>query len=171
MHFEHRIEVGAPPEAVWDFLWQAERVGACLPGCQEVRTVEPLQRYDATIEERIGPFRAHFDCEITIEQRDPFRQIRLIGRGKDSKLGATARAEMAVRIARNDRGGTALEIETEVLVTGKVATLGQVVIKRKADQVVGDFARALSVQLEAQRPEPQEPNAHIEPTEARVDDA
>jgi carbon monoxide dehydrogenase subunit G len=33
-------------------------------------------------------------------------------------------------------------------VTGKVATLGQVVIKREADRVVKEFAEALRLKLE-----------------------
>jgi uncharacterized protein len=148
VRFEHRITAAAPVEKVWDFLWQVERVGACLPGCKRVQTIDPFNRYLATIEERIGPFRASFDWEIEVEQQDPGREIRLSARGQDNKLGATARAEMAVRLSPNDGGSTTLDIETDLLVTGKVATLGQVVIKRKADQVVKDFAEELQAQLE-----------------------
>jgi carbon monoxide dehydrogenase subunit G len=149
MHFEHQIAVAASPSEVWDFLWRAEEVGACLPGCREVRTLAPHERYEATIEERVGPFRAHFDWEITIEEQDPERQVRLAARGKDSKLGATARAEMLVRLDGNKGSGTRLDIGTELSIAGKVATLGQVVIKRKADQVVSEFARALRERLDA----------------------
>jgi uncharacterized protein len=151
LHFEHRIETSASPESVWDFLWQVDQVGACLPGCKAVETIEPMSRYMATIEERVGPFKALFNWEITVEERDPMQAIRLSARGQDPKLGATARAGMTVRLAPNDRSGTAIDVDTELLITGKVATLGQVVIKRKADQVVRDFAEALRAQLENSR--------------------
>jgi carbon monoxide dehydrogenase subunit G len=148
MHFVNRIEVSAPPEKVWSFIWQTEDVCACLPGCEAVRTIEDMQRYEATVEERVGPFKARFAWEISIESATPLRQVRLLARGKDPKLGATARAELSVLLAESEQAGTALDIETELLVTGKVATLGHAVIKRKADQVVRDFASGLEARLD-----------------------
>jgi carbon monoxide dehydrogenase subunit G len=149
MHMAHSIAVDASREAVWDFLWDTERLAPCLPGCREIRAISPLEHYEATIEERIGPFRARFDWDISVEERDPLRQIRVAARGKDSKLGATARAEMAVRLQEAGSASTNVEIETELVLTGKIAALGQTVIKRKADQVMHDFAEHLRRRLSA----------------------
>ena len=149
MHFANRIEVSAPVERVWSFLWQTQDVCSCLPGCQEVRTLEELERYEATIEERVGPFKARFEWEIRIVSRTPLQQVSLLAQGRDPKLGATARAEMSVRLDYRAEAGTVLDIQTDLLVTGKIAALGQAVIKRKADQVVRDFASGLGARLEA----------------------
>jgi uncharacterized protein len=149
MHFEHQITAAAPIDKVWDFLWQVERVGACLPGCQKVETVEPFNRYMATIEERIGPFRARLDWDINVEERDPQRAIRLSANGRDAKLGATARAALAIRLEAANGGRTTVEIDTELTVTGKIATLGQTVIRRKSDDVVKQFTQNLQAQLDS----------------------
>lgn len=149
MNFTHRIEIAAPVDAVWEFLWQTERVRACLPGCQEVKTIERLQRYEATIEERVGPFKARFRWDITVQQREPAQLVRVVAQGKDRTLGASARAELQVRLSPEAGDRTTLDIQTGLQIAGKIASLGQVVIKRKADQVVKEFAEGLRAQLEA----------------------
>lgn len=108
-----------------------------------------MHRYEATIEERVGPFKARFDWEISVTSSVPLERVAVVAKGKDTKLGAGARVEMTVQIERRDPSGTILDIQTELQVTGKVATLGQAVIKRKAEQVVRDFAGALEHRLQA----------------------
>jgi carbon monoxide dehydrogenase subunit G len=151
VHFAHRILVHAPAEQVWDFLWQVDEVCACMPGCRTVQALEPMRYYEATIEERVGPFRARFQWEISIESCTPPEQVRLLARGRDAKLGATARAEMSVQVRQSEQSDTVVEIETDLLVTGKVASLGHAVIQRKADQVVRDFAGGLEARLKEAR--------------------
>jgi carbon monoxide dehydrogenase subunit G len=149
MHFSHRIEVTAAVDEVWAFLWRAEEVGACLPGCENVRTVEALRQYEATVAEQVGPFRVRFDWLIDVQDQEPLRRIVILARGKDARMGATARAQMAVTLAERAAGGSQLEIETELQVTGKIASLGQTVMKRKADRVVNEFAESLRLRLDA----------------------
>ncbi len=147
MHFTHRFLVHAPADEVWRFLWQTDEVCACMPGCRSVTTIEPQERYEATIQERVGPFQARFQWEISIESSTPLEQVRLLARGRDPKLGATARAELLVQIGSGGPGETAVDLQTDLLVTGKIATLGHAVIQRKADQVVRDFAGGLEARL------------------------
>jgi uncharacterized protein len=148
VQFTHEIEVQSTVETVWDVLWQAERVGACLPGCREVRTIEPMREYEATVEERVGPFRAHFEWQITVQEREPMRRVELVARGKDSKLAATARVFL-VALLRSDPESTKIELQTDLQMTGKIVSLGQTIIQRKADQVVAEFAANLQVLLGA----------------------
>ena len=39
MRIEERIEVPVSGEDAWRFLWQTQRLAACLPGCVAVREV------------------------------------------------------------------------------------------------------------------------------------
>jgi uncharacterized protein len=146
MQFSHQFEVDAPVDDVWTFLWQADKVGACLPGCKEVRTIRPFHQYEAVVEERVGPFRAHFDWAIDVQDQIPMSRIAIVARGKDTKLAATARAQMTVALEAVNHGSR-LAIDSELQVTGKIASLGQVVLRRKSDEVVTQFAEALRRRL------------------------
>ncbi len=151
MHFEQRVQVQKDLSTVWAFLWDVERLARCLPGCQEAREIEPQQKYQVVVEERMGPFKVRFEMDVEVVERETERKIRLLAVGKDRKMGASTRAELDVLLEKTDSGGTALDIVAEIQVVGKIATLGQVAIKRKAQDVIEQFAKAIAAELE---PEP-----------------
>ena len=148
MHFERQVEVKTDIAKVWEFLWEVERLARCLPGCEEVREVEPQQKYAVVVVERIGPFKARFEMDVEVLERQTERKVRILALGKDKKLGASTRAELEVQLQGTDSGGTALNIVAEIQVVGKIASLGQVAIKRKAQDVIDRFAEALAAELE-----------------------
>ena len=150
MRFEQRIEVKVDVPKVWEFLWDVERLARCLPGCQEAREIEPQQKYEVVVEERIGPFKARFEMDVNVVEMDKERRVRLLAVGKDKKLGASTRTELDVQLEAMASGGTALEIVAEIQVVGRIASLGQVPIKRKAQDVVQRFAKAIQAELESE---------------------
>ena len=148
MRFEERIEVKAPAEDVWGLLWDIERLARCLPGCEAINELEPRRKYDAVVVERIGPFQARFGLELSVTKVDPERFVQVEVTGKDRKLAASMRGVMEARLERTGDEGTALDIIADVQVTGKIAGLGQVVIKRKSRDVIGRFAQAITAELD-----------------------
>ncbi len=148
MRFEQRIEVGATPEKVWEFLWDFERLARCLPGCKEVKEVEPHQRYEVTVEERVGPFKVRFEMDVQVTEQVPQKLVRLRALGADKKMGASNRVELEVTLEPLASGGTGLDVVADIQVMGRIASLGQVMIKRKAHDVVEKFARAIAEQLD-----------------------
>ena len=150
MRFEQRIEVKVDVSKVWEFLWDVERLARCLPGCQEAREIEPHQKYEVVVEERIGPFKARFEMDVSVVEMDKERRVRLLAVGKDKKLGASTRTELDVQLEALPSGGTALEIVAEIQVVGRIASLGQVPIKRKAQDVIQRFAKAIQAELETE---------------------
>ena len=147
MRFEQRIEVPADAASVWAFLWDVERLARCLPGCQEAREVEPGERYSVVTEERVGPFRARFEMDVRVVERVAGRLVRLRAEGRDRKLAASTRVELEVALEEGAGGGTALSTTADIVVMGKIAGLGQSVIKRKAQDVVTRFAQAMASEL------------------------
>ena len=149
MRFEQRIEVKVDGPKVWEFLWDMERLARCLPGCQDVKELEPRQKYEVVVEERIGPFKTRLEMNVTVVEMDKERKVRLLAVGKDKKLGASTRTELEVNLEALASGGTALEIVAEIQVVGRIASLGQVPIKRKAQDVIQRFAKAIEAELES----------------------
>ena len=148
MRFEERIEVKAPAEDVWGLLWDIERLARCLPGCEAINELEPRRKYAAVVVERIGPFQARFGLELSVTKVDPERFVQLEVTGKDRKLAASMRGVMEAHLERTGDEGTALAIIADVQVTGKIAGLGQVVIKRKSRDVIERFAQAITAELD-----------------------
>ena len=147
MRIEERIEVPVSGEDAWRFLWQTQRLAACLPGCVAVREVYPSRRYQATFEDHIGPYAVRFEMAVTVEKAEPPSYLRLHVFGEDRRLGASQNADLDVTVQPLAPGRTAIAVVAEVQIIGKVATLGQSVIKRKAKQVLSEFAKNVDREL------------------------
>ena len=148
MRFEREIDIHSPKEKIWRFLWDVDRFIACVPGCKEAGTVEPGKSYTATMVEKVGPFRVEFPMRIDVLESRELSYIKAQASGSDSKIGSRMKVELEVSLAaEGDR--TKLSLGASVDILGKLATLGHSMIKRKADQVMDEFAGNLKQKLEA----------------------
>jgi len=151
LHFSEQLQVPAPIEDAWEFIWEAQRLARCLPGCVGVEEIEKGQSYRARFEDHVGPYKVHFDLDIQVKQTEPLRLVHIQASGRDTHLGVTQRVDLTVELHAVGATGTSLAVEAEVEVLGKVAALGQFVVKRKAQEVFKQFARNIEAEL---RPAP-----------------
>lgn len=147
MQFEKEVEISAPRQKVWDFIWDVDRFIACVPGCKEAKTLEPGKRYAATMVEKVGPFRVEFPTTIEVLEREDLTRIKAQASGADNKIGSRMKITLDVNL-REQGDKTVLGFVAGVDILGKLAALGHGIIKRKADQVLDEFARAVKKQLE-----------------------
>ena len=146
MHFTRDIEIGRSPEQVWEFLWDVERVARCLPGCREARTLVPHERYAAVVGERVGPFTVTFPLEIQVIEVEEGRRLKAQAAGRDPAMGSSLRATLELSLEPRGDGCT-VHLVSDAAVLGKLGTLGQGMIQRKADQMMEQFAAAIQQAL------------------------
>ena len=151
MRFEKELVVGVPPARVWAFLWDVVRVARCLPGCTDVRTVAPHKQYAAVVNERVGPFRVRFPLEIEVLDVEEGRRLTAQAAGRDSAMGSSLKVALELR-HEPAPAGSRLLIFTDTTILGKLGTLGQGVIQRKAEGVMAQFAGAVQRELESDAP-------------------
>jgi carbon monoxide dehydrogenase subunit G len=73
--------------------------------------------------------------------------VRLLSEGHDKMLGTSTRGDLEVKLEPVPSGGTALEVSADIQVVGKIATFGQAIIRRKAQQTIDGFGKALAAEL------------------------
>jgi carbon monoxide dehydrogenase subunit G len=149
VRFEKEVEILAPKEKVWNFIWDVDRFIACVPGCKEAKTLEPGKLYSATMVEKVGPFRVEFPTSIEVLEKEDLSRIKAQASGADNKIGSRMKLELDVSL-REQGDKTVLGFVAGVDILGKLAALGHGMIKRKADQVLDEFARAVKKQLEGE---------------------
>lgn len=147
MQFQKEVEILAPREKVWQFIWDVDRFIACVPGCKEAKTIEPGKRYAATMVEKVGPFKVEFPTTIEVLEREELTRIKAQATGADNKIGSRMKLDLDVHL-REDGDKTILGFVAGVDILGKLAALGHGIIKRKADQVLDEFAQAVKTKLE-----------------------
>jgi carbon monoxide dehydrogenase subunit G len=148
LRFEKEVRIQASKERVWDFIWDVDRFIACVPGCKEAKTIEAGKLYSATMAEKVGPFRVEFPTTIEVIEREELTRIRARAAGADGKVGSRMKIELDVSLEDHGSGATTLAFVADVDVLGKLAALGHGIIKRKADQVLDEFARSVKNKLE-----------------------
>lgn len=146
MHFEREFELPLTAEAVWQVLWDVQRMMACVPGCTDAIAVEDGRRYQATILEKVGPFKVEIPLDIEILTVDVGRGIRLRATGKDSRIGTEVAFVLAVELEPQGQR-TQFRMAVDATVVGRLVSLGQAVIKLKGNQQMGRFAEALQADL------------------------
>ena len=148
MRVEKQIVVGANAEQVWQFLWQVERVAGCIPGCGDLEIVEPQKSYRAVVTQKVGPFRVSFPMAIAVTELEAPRRVKVEASGRDSKMGSSLKGGLDLQLAERGEGQTEINVVADVTVLGKLGTLGQSVIIRKANENLDQMAACIKQQLE-----------------------
>ena len=147
MKFAHSIEIPAPPDHVYAFLLDVPRVAQCLPGASDV-TARGDDRYAGGLAVSVGPIRIALGGEVRIAERDDgARTLTLRATGDDRRAGGV-RALITMRVQHSGQG-THLLLDSDVEVLGRLGDLGRPIMKRKADQLIVDFAKCVARELGA----------------------
>lgn len=139
MKLEHSLTVSAPRERVWSFLMDVPAAARCVPGVAEVRPLG-ADRYHGTMRVQVGPIRLDLSGEVAVTARDDERgtaSLRVLA--SDARLAGSVRATVDLSLAERD-GASAVRLQSDVAILGRIGELGQPVIKRKADQTMAGFA-------------------------------
>jgi carbon monoxide dehydrogenase subunit G len=149
MLIDHRITVPAPPDQVWDFMMDIPSVSRCVPGVDNVARIDD-QTYSGTMNVRVGPIAVKLDGRVILAERDAAaRHARMDLQAADKRVNGAVNAKMRMELASIDGGKTDVAIHTDANVMGKLGEFGQAVIRRKADQIVQEFANNLSAAVTA----------------------
>ena len=147
MHFSEQIKVPVSLSEAWSFIWDVQRLAGCLPGCVGVQEVDAGLRYKAQFADQIGPYKLRFDLDVDVLEAKPQEVVRVLASGQDRRMGVSQRANLTVKLQEDGPSRTALLVDADLEVIGKVATLGQFVIKRKAQDIVKQFTRNIESEL------------------------
>lgn len=132
--------IKADRETVWMHLNKADTLRVCIPGCEEL-TGSPETGFAAVVKQKVGPVKATFKGEVTLEDINAPVSYRIVGEGKGGVAGF---AKGAANVTLTDvDGGTELTYLVDAKVGGKLAQLGSRIIggfaKKMADQFFENF--------------------------------
>lgn len=146
MRFEHKVTIDAPRQTVQDFLNDFNRSAFCVPGLKDLKDLGN-DAYEGTIRVRIGPIGLNVGGNAQIERREEGWHVK--GEGNDRRVGASMTANVEAKIEELAPSQTEVEIIADVQFAGRLAELGQPLIKRKADAFVAEFAQNLRKAISA----------------------
>jgi carbon monoxide dehydrogenase subunit G len=144
--FARRIVVAAPPARVWETVIDVQRVASWIGVVGSVEEEEPLARYRAVLEDTLGPFRLRAELAIAVEELVEPRRLVVRGEGRDRQVGSRLVMRAGITVLEL-ADGAVIDLEAEYEVTGRVASLGDATIRRKAARIVDEFFASAEAQL------------------------
>lgn len=134
---DRNIAVSAPPSQVWAAITDVPNLLDWVPILQDVRIIAPLERYEAVLADRLGPFSLKADLEITVSDVDEPRSLRVVASGEDRQVASRIGIDVTLRIDGSDP--CTLSATGTYEVSGRVATLGASAIRKKANKILEAF--------------------------------
>ena len=148
MKVKHTIELDQPIEKVWEFCQDVPSVAACLPGAQLHEEIGPDQ-YAGKVGISMGPVKMAFNGTADITHRDHDTKTLVIdAAGADEKGGSQAALGLHLKLVPT-AGGTRLEVEQDIQLSGAAAQYGRGMISDVSSVLMRDFANNMEAQLDA----------------------
>ncbi|MDD7970337.1 CoxG family protein [Roseinatronobacter alkalisoli] len=164
MQMNDTCKIAASPQQVWNALFDADVLKACVPGCQELSGT-PDQGYEAVVVQKVGPVKATFKGMVTMADVVTGESCTLIGEGKGGVAGF-AKGQAQLRLEPTDDGGTILHYGVDASVGGKLAQLGSRVVDGFARRMATEFFTRFQAQLEGPEDPAPDDDAETPPEEA-----
>ena len=164
MDLNHQFTVAVPVEDAWRILTDVERIAPCLPGAQ-LQEIEG-DTYRGIVKVKVGPIQAQFKGQANfIERDDVAHKVVLKGEGRDTTGKGNASAIITAEMTAVDASNTAVTVNTDLSVTGKVAQFGRGAMADISDKLLAQFVVNLNALIAEQPATAAAPAAAPEPTE------
>jgi carbon monoxide dehydrogenase subunit G len=146
---EGGVTVKAPMATVWDFVYDPAKLASLIPGCQGVEMIDETT-YSMKLRVRVGIFHVDFGGIAKVQEMTPPGYARIVTEGKDKLTGTMISLKTIVDLkpVETNQNETQLSYTNDVAVIGKLAVLGDAVMRAKAKQMKEEFETKLKSQFE-----------------------
>ncbi|HTH16890.1 MAG TPA: carbon monoxide dehydrogenase subunit G [Magnetospirillum sp.] len=144
MNVNGEYRVAAERERVWTALHDPETLRACIPGCEDVQEVSPHE-FSGRVMARVGAVSTVFTGRLLVSDED-FPMGWQISAHAESPSAGSADGTAAVRLS-SVGGGTLVAYRIHVDPTGRLASVGDRLLRGVAVRVANDFFARLAERL------------------------
>jgi 2-furoyl-CoA dehydrogenase large subunit len=138
------FEVPATPSQIWQSLLDPDSLKSVLPGCHELQRLAEND-YRALLSLGVGPVRGKFEATVKLSDLETEKSGRIAGTLNGPLGGATGAGNLRLQPTA---GGTRIDYEYAVAVTGKVVSVGGRLLDNAAAVIIRQFFERLARQLD-----------------------
>ena len=136
MILEGRQTLAANPDQVWSALFDRDVLEQAIPGCESLEQTSDTS-FKAVVKLKIGPVSIRFKGDVELSDIDVGKSCTLSGKGSGGIAGFAKGAAKMTLISQGAE--TVLDYTADVAVGGKLAALGNRLIKSTAQKLTGEF--------------------------------
>ena len=148
MQLENSFAVNAPPDRVFAYLLDVNKVVGCVPGAELTETVD-ASTFKGKVKVKVGPITVAYSGTARIVDRDEAaHSATLSAEGRETTGPGSARAQAVMKVAA-DGAGSVVTVTTDYSVAGRVAQFGRGVMEDVSRRIVNDMAACIKANVEA----------------------
>jgi carbon monoxide dehydrogenase subunit G len=142
--------VRSPPNRVWTFLIDPEKVARCLPGAAITGKLDE-KTWQGTMTVKVGPVSSSYKGKVAFEKLDAAsRTVEIVANGQDIRGRGGADLRLTSTLLPKAPGETEVTATSRVNVTGILAQMGRGMVQDIGDQMFQVFSQRLRAELEAE---------------------
>jgi len=151
MQLENSFTVGAPPERVFAYLLDVNKIVGCVPGAELSEVVDP-NTFKGKVKVKVGPITVAYNGTAKIADRNlAEHSATLEAEGRETTGPGSARAKAFMSVTA-DPAGSLVKIVTDYSVAGRVAQFGRGVMEDVSRRIVNEMAACIKANVEAGEP-------------------
>jgi carbon monoxide dehydrogenase subunit G len=144
--------VRSPPEQVWSFLTDPEKVARCLPGAAITGKIDD-RTWQGTMTVKVGPVSSSYKGKVAFEKLDTAsRTAEIVAQGQDVRGRGGADLRLTSTLVQKAPGETEITTTSRVNITGILAQMGRGMVQDVSDQMFQVFSQRLRAELESAAP-------------------
>jgi 2-furoyl-CoA dehydrogenase large subunit len=148
MRLEGTIAIAAPPEAVWAVMIDPRDLAACVPGVSDVRQVDD-RTFEGSVRASVGPIDGDFSFRSVLAEQTFPDELVVDVEGTDSVTKSRVVAHIAASLTSTSADSTTLAYRATITTKGRLAIIGDMVLRATAGVMIGQVTRCLRSRLEA----------------------
>ena len=154
MKLENSFTVPVPADVAWRVLLDVEQVAPCMPGA--TLTGRDGDNFTGTVKVKVGPVSLTYGGSATFDSLDEASRTAVIeASGKETRGSGTAKAVITTTLTESN-GSTRVDVETDLMITGKPAQFGRGVMTEISGRLIDQFAECLATTITADGAPPAE---------------
>ena len=151
MQLENSFTVGAPPDRVFAYLLDVNKIVGCVPGAELSEVVDP-NTFKGKVKVKVGPITVAYNGTARIAERNAEEHsATLEAEGRETTGPGSARAKAFMSVTA-DPAGSLVKIVTDYSVAGRVAQFGRGVMEDVSRRIVNEMAACIKANVEAGEP-------------------
>ena len=151
MQLENSFQVSAPPDQVFAYLLDINKVVGCVPGAELTEVVDE-STFKGKVKVKVGPITVAYSGTARIGDRnDAERSATLSAEGRETTGPGSARASALMHVQTAGEGSL-VTITTEYHIAGRVAQFGRGVMEDVSRRLIGEMANCIQTNLETDEP-------------------
>src|SRR5881409_1212116 len=148
MQLENSFQVSAPPDKVFAYLLDINKVVGCVPGAELTEVVDE-STFKGKVKVKVGPITVAYSGTARIAERDESeRMATLSAEGRETTGPGSARASAQMRVQTAGEHSL-VTITTEYHVAGRVAQFGRGVMEDVSRRLIQEMATCIQADVEA----------------------